>query len=199
MNIKVEDKGEKPVGWMKLKLTSTPVSFVNALRRVIMVELPTLSIEDVKILKNNSAFYDEILALRLGLVPIRADPRLYEEQMDKFKVAFILKGEGPLTLYSKDLQPMDPEIVPAFPDIPLVRLVEDQEIELEAWAVPGTGKEHIKWQGGTAYYKQTSEKGFDFYVESYGNMPVEDMLQRAGRILAQKGHEFGEWVEGIKA
>jgi len=198
VKIKILEQGDKPVEWMKFKLTGAPVSFVNALRRVIISELVTLSIEDVNLLKNNSAFYDELLALRLGMVPIKADPTVYEDKPD-FKVAFVLKGEGPCTLFSRDMQPMDPEIAPAFPDIPLVRLVAGQEVELEAWATPGTAKQHVKWQGGHAYFTQTKENDYEFYVESFGNMPVKEMLKRAGRILAQKGEEFGKWVDGIKA
>ena len=116
---------------MIFKISGAPVSFVNAIRRAIMTEVPCMAIEDVNILKNNSAFYDEVLALRLGLIPIRAAPEAYENK-DNHKVAFILKGEGPATLYSRDLQSMDPEIVPAFPDIPTLKEV-GIDWELGAW------------------------------------------------------------------
>jgi len=199
--VKIETikKGNKPVEWMIFKISGAPVSFVNAIRRAIMTEVPCMAIEDVNILKNNSAFYDEVLALRLGLIPIRAAPEAYENK-DNHKVAFILKGEGPATLYSRDLQSMDPEIVPAFPDIPLVKLDRGQEVEVEAWAVVGKGKEHAKWQPGHAFYKQTKDAPaeFEFYVESFGNMPVKDIMLRAARAVRWKGEEFGSWLEKIK-
>ena len=185
-------EGKKPVSWTKFKLSS-PLSFANALRRTIMNDIPVLAIEDVNILKNNSIVYDEMLALRLGLIPIIADPEEYWNKK-KFKVAFVLKGEGPITMYSKDLQPMDPRIVPAFPDIPIMKMVEGQEVELEAWASIGTAKEHAKWQAGHAFYKETNT-GFEFYVESFGNMPAKELVHRAAMILKKKGQEFGDWVK----
>jgi len=194
MKIEVIEKGKKPVEWIKFRLSGVPVSFANALRRVIISEVPVLAIEDVDILKNNSVLYDEMLALRLGLIPIKAKPEVYLGKKD-FRVAFVLKGEGPKTLYSRDLQPSDPEIVPAFPDIPIVKLAPGQEVELEAWAVPGIGKEHAKWQPGHAFYKQLSENEFEFYVESFGNMPVKDLIRIAAGVIRKKAEEFEKWVK----
>lgn len=191
--IEVTDEGSKPVDWVEFTLRA-PVSFANALRRIIVSEMPVLAIEDINMLQNNSAVYDEMLALRLGLIPIKADTGEYWKNRD-LKVAFVLKGEGPGTLYSKDLQPMDPEMVPAFPDIPIVKMVEGQSVELEAWATVGTAKEHAKWQAGHAFYKQTDEEEFDFRVESYGQMPARELVRRAAQILKRKGKSFAKWAE----
>ena len=51
---------------------ATP-AFANALRRSMIGEVPTLAIEDVRIYDNTSVLFDEILAHRLGLVPIKTD------------------------------------------------------------------------------------------------------------------------------
>ena len=50
----------------------------NALRRVLISEVPTMAIETVYILNNTSIIPDEVLAHRLGLIPILADPRSFE-------------------------------------------------------------------------------------------------------------------------
>ena len=47
----------------------------NALRRILLVEVPTIAIENVFIHDNSSIMHDEMLAHRLGLVPLRVDPR----------------------------------------------------------------------------------------------------------------------------
>ena len=190
--IEITKEGKKPTEWVRFTLRA-PLSFANALRRVIISEVPTLAIEDVNILQNNSVVYDEMLALRLGLIPIKADPEDYWNKKD-FKVAFVLKGDGPGTVYSRDLQPMDPSIVPAFPDIPIVKMVEGQKVELEAWATVGTGKEHAKWQAGHAFYKQKADEEFDFYVESFGNMPARELIKRAAMVLKAKGLAFEKWI-----
>jgi DNA-directed RNA polymerase subunit D len=193
--IEIIEKGDKPSSWIRFKLTG-PVSFANALRRIIISEIPVLAIEDLNMLKNNTVLYDEMLGLRLGLIPIRANPETYMQDKN-FKVAFVLKGEGPGTVYSKDLQPMDPQIIPAFGEIPIAKMVNGQGIELEAWAVVGTAKEHTKWQAGHAFYKQLSEDTYEFYVESFGQMPAETLVKMAAGILKSKGEEFGKWVETL--
>lgn len=42
------------------------------------MQVPTMAIEKVLIANNTSVVQDEVLAHRLGLIPIKADPRLFE-------------------------------------------------------------------------------------------------------------------------
>jgi len=49
----------------------------NALRRILIAEVPTMTIEKVFIYNNTSIMQDEVLAHRLGLVPIKVDPRKF--------------------------------------------------------------------------------------------------------------------------
>lgn len=41
------------------------------------LQVPTMAIEKVYIANNTSVIQDEVLAHRLGLLPIKADPRLF--------------------------------------------------------------------------------------------------------------------------
>ena len=50
----------------------------NALRRIMIAEIPTMAIEKVEMWQNTSVIPDENLAHRLGLVPIAIDPRVFE-------------------------------------------------------------------------------------------------------------------------
>jgi DNA-directed RNA polymerase I and III subunit RPAC1 len=50
-------------------------SIANALRRVMIAEVPTVAIETVHMWNNTSVMQDEVLAHRLGLVPLNLDPR----------------------------------------------------------------------------------------------------------------------------
>ena len=49
----------------------------NALRRILLAEIPTMAIEKVTMWQNTSIIPDENLAHRVGLIPIKADPRLF--------------------------------------------------------------------------------------------------------------------------
>lgn len=46
-------------------------------------EVPSMAIEKVFIFNNTSIIQDEVLAHRLGLIPLRADPRLFEYKTDE--------------------------------------------------------------------------------------------------------------------
>lgn len=61
------------------ELIGVDVSFANALRRIMIAEVPTVAIEHVYMWNNSSIVHDEVLAHRLGLVPIHVDPRLFDE------------------------------------------------------------------------------------------------------------------------
>ncbi|KAJ3088606.1 DNA-directed RNA polymerases I and III subunit RPAC1 [Physocladia obscura] len=63
---------------IEFDLIGIDASIANAFRRCLIAEIPTMAIESVFVLGNSSIVHDEILAQRLGLVPIKADPRLFQ-------------------------------------------------------------------------------------------------------------------------
>ena len=50
----------------------------NALWWIMISEVPTIAIEKVRIWQNLSVIADEVLAHRMGLIPIKADPNDFE-------------------------------------------------------------------------------------------------------------------------
>jgi DNA-directed RNA polymerase I and III subunit RPAC1 len=50
----------------------------NALRRILIAEIPTMAIEKVNMWQNTSIIPDENLAHRVGLIPIKVDAREFE-------------------------------------------------------------------------------------------------------------------------
>ncbi|KAI4683260.1 hypothetical protein J4E81_009389 [Alternaria sp. BMP 2799] len=57
----------------EFSLTGIDTSVANAFRRILLSEIPTLAIEDVFIYQNTSIIQDEVLAHRLGLIPLCGD------------------------------------------------------------------------------------------------------------------------------
>lgn len=53
-------------------------AIANAFRRLMLSEVPSMAFEKVYIYNNTSIIQDEVLAHRIGLIPIKADPRLFE-------------------------------------------------------------------------------------------------------------------------
>jgi DNA-directed RNA polymerase I and III subunit RPAC1 len=63
-------------------LIGAPAPYANALRRALLSWVPSIAIELVSICDNNGIMPDEILAHRLGLVPINADPQFLDFPTD---------------------------------------------------------------------------------------------------------------------
>jgi len=57
---------------MKFMLYDTDIEWANALRRVMMAEVPTMTIELVNVTENTSPLFDEFIAHRLGLLPLNS-------------------------------------------------------------------------------------------------------------------------------
>ncbi|MCX8159210.1 MAG: DNA-directed RNA polymerase subunit D [Candidatus Pacearchaeota archaeon] len=124
-------------------------SLANAIRRSV-AEIPTLAIEDVEIFKNDSALYDEVLAHRLALIPLKTEKGMSE----KTKIELKLSKTGPCTVYASDLKG-DAEIV--FGKIPITILSKEHKLELIATAVLNTGLYHAKHTPGLCYYRHLLE------------------------------------------
>jgi len=148
----------------KLVINLSKVDFetANSIRRLCMNAVLTLAIEDVEITANNSALYDEILAHRLGLIPLKTDLKTYVKSDEckckgagcaRCTVEFTLMKKGPCTVYAKDLISSDNKIVPVFPEMIIDKLFENQEINLTAKAKLNNADYHIKHSPCNAFYK----------------------------------------------
>ena len=146
---------------LTLELLETSESEVNTLRRLIISEVPTMAIEEIEFIKNDSALFDEMLANRLGLIPLTTEMGTYNKiEVCKCngkgcplcRIDLSLKAKGPCTVYSSELQTKDEKIKPVFDKIPIVKLSEGQELVLNATAILGKGKEHMKHSPAAVFY-----------------------------------------------
>ncbi|QKQ97917.1 hypothetical protein GKQ38_00050 [Candidatus Nanohaloarchaea archaeon] len=167
---KVEEENEV----LTVKLEDSNEAVANSLRRAMMARVPTLAVKHIDVVKNESGLFDEMLANRIGQIPWTI-PQKFDEE-DELHLA--LQQEGPTNVTAEDIQTDNEEAEPVH-DALIVELKEDQDIELEAKAVLGTGREHAKHQGGTVGYEIVDDGEFEFRIESTSGYSNEELLQQA--------------------
>lgn len=167
MEVEALEMGDKKA---KIVIRDITAAFANALRRIIVAEVPCMAIDDVFIVENQSALFDELLAHRLGLIPLKTDLKSYvlpEEcscksdlGCSKCRVTLTLNVQAPkdkgMTVYSGDLKSENPKVVPVSDKIPIVKLASKQKVKIEAYGKLGLGKTHAKWKAVTVC-------GYKFY------------------------------------
>ncbi|MFA5061212.1 MAG: hypothetical protein WC494_02765 [Candidatus Pacearchaeota archaeon] len=152
------------------------MSLANAIRRSVN-EIPILAIDEVEIHKNDSALYDEIIAHRLGLIPIK-NQKLKKDLDLELKLK--AKGKsGGINVLSKELGDIS-----VYPDIPIVLLDAGQEIELIAKARSGIGIKHSKFSPGLLYYKQIPKMKISHEGEKHEKLAelYPDVFEYAGKL-----------------
>jgi DNA-directed RNA polymerase subunit D len=143
-DVEFVDRDEREARFLVRGITP---AFANGIRRAMVADVPTLSIDTVRVVENSSVMFDEQIGHRLGMVPLNAPPEEFEVGEG---VTLGLDVSGPETAYSGDLQSMDTMVEPAEENVPIIELKEGQRLEVEAEAVLDTGKSHAKHQGGVA-------------------------------------------------
>lgn len=211
---KLSKKNEK----LSFILHDAEESFANAVRRMIVEEVPTLAVEDVEIKENSSVLYDEMLALRLGLCPIKTDLKSYGFKKDckcggegcaRCELKIVLKGSKKGYVFATEAESMDPKCNFVH-KMPVVKLLPKQKIETQMTAILGRGREHAKWSPGWVWYfgipefKTTAkskleglkhpalEVGKDVKLKdiSKWNGAAEDVLEQAGVEVGYSDKDF---------
>jgi len=67
---------------IEFDLIGVDAAIANALRRILLAEVPTVAVETVWIAVNTSIIQDEVLAHRIGLIPLRIDPSKLDDVVD---------------------------------------------------------------------------------------------------------------------
>lgn len=174
----------------KFKISGVSPPTVNALRRTLISDVPKMAIENVefhlgpirdeygKEYESVTPLFDEIIAHRLGMIPIPTDLDLFVFRKDcvcggegcpNCTIMYSLNKKGPseedenesVTVYSDELQLVVQKVeglsekkygekFQIKQKIPIVKLNKSQAILLYATAELGTGGEHAKWQAAHA-------------------------------------------------
>ncbi len=165
MDIEIIEMAERKA---KFILKNSSPAMANALRRTLLTDIPKMAIDKVefhlgpimgdtgKEYESETPLFDEIIAHRLGMVPVPTDLTLFGPQSEcscrgegcpNCTIMYSLNKIGPCTVYSGDLMPLgNPDLKVKDEFIPLVDLTDGQAILVYAHAVMGSARTHVKWQ-----------------------------------------------------
>lgn len=197
---------ERSDEFIKFAIEEIDDGLANALRRTMMMEIPTLAIEFVDFVKNESVLNDEIIAHRLGLIPLTfkigsynlpEECRCNGRGCSLCQVKLTLKKKGPCTIYSGDLNSKAADVKPLYDNIPIVELFDEEELELEATAQLGLGRTHAKWQGAIVGYRKENGR-FLFNVERACGLNAKDIVLLAMEMLEKRLKEVKKKVRKVK-
>ena len=163
--------------YAQIEFEDVNYSFVNSVRRSLLSMVPCLALHEIdfhmgslgsyveeesgdeKEYESISAMFNEIVAHRLGMLPIPTDKKTIEAFGDSIgddskqpDIMYSLHKQGPCTVYSGDLEPVngDDSLIIPETNVPIVKLSEGQAILVYAKARMGNAQKHTKWQCAVA-------------------------------------------------
>lgn len=132
------------------ELKNVPVAFVNALRRIVLAELPVVVVSNVKILDNTTTMTHEMLRHRVEMLPVNVKPEEAAAIRDTKLTLRFLPSPEPREVTTADFATSGPR-----PDILLLdrdlgtplffmALKPNESVHIEATlAVAPTGMSHV--------------------------------------------------------
>jgi len=196
---------------LSFELNDCDEAFANSIRRTIIEEVPTLAVEDIEIKENSSALYDEMLALRIGLCPIKTDLSSYRlpttedevnERAASCTLQLSLKVSKKGYVYGEDATSKDTKCTFVHPKMPIVKLAAKQKVDCVMFAVMGQGKDHIKWSPGIVWFHHQADVKVNQkanLVEQFKHKYPPQIIDKSGKILKDKIVELQlfDAVDGI--
>lgn len=152
---------------------------VNRLRQAIVSDVPTLAIDMVEITTNTSDLADEVLGLRLNLIPVR-------KTSDETPSLSLEVGptSKPYEVTTRDLKLTG--VTSICDDIVICKLRRGQAIKLKAEIKMGTGREHAKWSPLIHFTYQLTEKNcYRVQMTSLGTVPPGELLKSGLSLMHQ--------------
>jgi len=206
VDIKILESTETSI---KVLFKGVDRTYVNAIRRFCISDVPTLAIDQVVIYENTSILYDELIAHRLGLIPIRTDLDRYtlpencdcENPLGCNKCMVVLElnvesTESGFLACSDKLIPDNPEAIPVDSQIPIAKLANGQKLKLQAYAKLGRGNDHAKWQAVTTSVLLETDKEDEFILklDSSGALNPETIIKTAINIIDERIQEISNLI-----
>ncbi|MDC0366976.1 hypothetical protein OAM67_00965 [bacterium] len=180
---------------IKVRLQPCTPAFANSLRRIMMTEIQTWAIDKVLVRKNNTNMQDELLAHRIGLVPVLV-PQTFTRKKVKFRAHVRCGSKLPFVdLKNADFQTETVGATLGQGKIGLCRLAPNQEIDIQAIAKKGCGMQNAKWSPVTcATFDEASDyettRAIHVCIETVDSCKAINILRAACQNLVSKTETY---------
>jgi DNA-directed RNA polymerase alpha subunit len=170
-------------------LKGVNIGIANSLRRIMISEIPILSIDTVQFERNDSLLDDEFIAHRLGMVVLDSSA-LYSGKINA-NTSIILTADvtcnsyDPLDVTVDMIKSNIPEVPCLYPDTILTRLYKGQCLKFSAVAKIGIGKDHAKWNSISGICMEPEEKGIKITMEETGALNAKDIIRLGLTLLSE--------------
>lgn len=159
-----------------LKTSLTDVNEANLLRRSLLTCVPAIAVEYVTFDVNDSPRPDEILAHRLGLMPIMYDAGVEAGS----KISFSLRGSTDEVGNHRRITCADMEGIPwVHPNSTLTWLREDEILEFSVILGSGNGSIHPKYNSVHSVSMKQTNEGYDFLFGTMETHEPESLIDFA--------------------
>jgi DNA-directed RNA polymerase subunit D len=167
---------EKKENQIKFK-AEISISLANVIRRYVN-HIPIFAIDEVEISKNDTALYDETVAHRIGLIPLKINKA-------KKEIIFELNSKKVGFVYSKELINSEDNAEVVYGNMPITILTKDQEVKLKATAKEGLGIEHSKFSPGIIFYREIFDVKIneDCPLELIDICPKKVFEEKNGKVI----------------
>lgn len=172
---------------IQIHIKNTSLAFLNSIRRVILEELPAYAPTKILIKSYNGLLPEEILAHRLGLIPIFLDP---SENLE-FCMKLTKKGPGKVTtndikVYDingnqissfKEINPNLKENFMIKPNVLITKQLAEDFLDIEMYASKSNAKDHAKHSFVTVcFYKILREIKLSKKFENQDAIFLQNLL-----------------------
>ncbi len=161
-------------------LSESSFQEANNLRKFYLEKMETIAFDTIIIHKNTSSMNDDLLASRIGLIPLIIDACVC---VDNEVCDVCCKT---IRFWSKTNRVLSQEISELCkPGIIVCNLERDQEIDVTVITRKGTAQDHAKWSLFDAmYYEPQSKTSFKFLIEMNSEIiPIESIIEMGIRYL----------------
>ena len=176
------------------------VGIANAYRRACLGDIPTMAVDSVRIHENTSQMADEVLAHRIGLLPLEGDASRFRTPSEcecprgcarcecSLRLDVQAPPDRPRGVSSTDVQgTADVRTSAALGVVDLVKLPPGRRIRLTAVARRGTGRAHSRWcKVCSVGITESLDKKAVLTIETDGSTTADVVMEEARVCLASR-------------